>query len=72
VPSFILNIDVPNIDVGVAFYTAAFDLEVGRRFDSHFVELLGAETNLYLLEKLSGTGLALVPSDAFQAAAAER
>ena len=54
-PSFILNIDVPNIDAGVAFYTAAFDLEVGRRFDSRFVELLGAETSLYLLEKQAGT-----------------
>lgn len=54
-PSLILNIDVPNIDAGVAFYTAAFNLDVGRRFDSRFVELLGAETNLYLLEKQAGT-----------------
>jgi lactoylglutathione lyase len=40
---------------GVAFYTAAFGLEVGRRFDGGFVELLGAETRLYLLEKAAGT-----------------
>lgn len=54
-PSFILNIDVPDIKAGVAFYTAAFGLQVGRRFDSGFVELLGAETNLYLLQKQPGT-----------------
>jgi predicted enzyme related to lactoylglutathione lyase len=56
-PSFILNIDVPEIEAAVAFYTAAFDLRVGRRFDSRFVELLGAETNLYLLEKNAGTSI---------------
>jgi lactoylglutathione lyase len=55
VPSFILNIDVPDMAAGVAFYTAAFGLEVGRRFDGGFVELLGAETRLYLLEKAAGT-----------------
>jgi len=54
-PSFILNIDVPDVEAGIAFYTAAFDLEVGRRFDSGFVELLGAETKLYLLLKPAGT-----------------
>jgi lactoylglutathione lyase len=54
-PSLILNIDVPDMEAGVAFYTAAFGLEVGRRFDGGFVELLGAETRLYLLEKAAGT-----------------
>jgi lactoylglutathione lyase len=55
VASFILNVDVPDIEAGVAFYTEAFELRVGRRFDYRFVELLGAETNLYLLEKAPGT-----------------
>ena len=62
-PSFILNIDVPDIEAGVAFYTAAFDLEVGRRFDSHFVELLGAETNIYLLQKRAGTDISPAGGD---------
>lgn len=53
--SFILNIDVPDIERGVAFYTSAFELSVGRRFDDGFVELLGAETRIYLLEKAAGT-----------------
>ena len=53
--SLILNIDVPDIEAGIAFYTAAFELEVGRRFDRAFVELLGAEVKIYLLEKAAGT-----------------
>lgn len=55
--SFILNIDVPDVEKGIAFYTAAFELKVGRRFDSRFVELIGAETNIYLLQKDAGTSI---------------
>lgn len=61
--SFILNIDVPDIEAGVAFYTEAFDLSLGRRFDTSFVELLGAETRIYLLEKAVGTGIDSAASD---------
>ena len=63
-PSFILNIDVPDVEAGIAFYTAAFDLEVGRRFDGGFVELLGAETRLYLLQKQPGTSIGPAGGDA--------
>lgn len=38
-------------------YTAAFNLSVGRRFDRSFVELVGAETKIYLLEKQAGTSI---------------
>ena len=62
--SFILNIDVPDIEVGIAFYTAAFELSVGRRFDSSFVELVGAETKIYLLEKAAGTSIGPSGGDA--------
>jgi predicted enzyme related to lactoylglutathione lyase len=55
--SFILNIDVPDIERGVAFYTSAFELSVGRQFDHYFIELLGAETRIYLLEKAAGTSI---------------
>lgn len=54
-PSFILNIDVPDIEHGISFYTEPFGLQVARRFDRHFVELTGAETRIYLLEKTAGT-----------------
>ena len=39
--TLLLNIDVPDVEAGVRFYTAAFDLKVGRRFGTDFVELLG-------------------------------
>ena len=39
----LLNIDVPDMEQGIAFYTAALGLEVGRRFDSGFVELVGRD-----------------------------
>ena len=55
--SVIFNIDVPDMAAGVAFYSAAFGLKVGRRFDEDFVELLGAETRLYLLRKDAGTSI---------------
>jgi predicted enzyme related to lactoylglutathione lyase len=47
----LLNLDVDDIERAVAFYTAAFELHVGRRFEGGFVELLGAEAPLYLLKK---------------------
>ncbi len=48
---FLLNLDVDDMDRAVAFYTAAFELHVGRRFDNGFIELLGAEAPFYLLKK---------------------
>lgn len=54
-PGLLLNIDVPDIEAGVAFYTAAIGLSVGRRFDKDFVELVGSDAPIYLLRKQSGT-----------------
>jgi predicted enzyme related to lactoylglutathione lyase len=54
-PRVLLNLDVDDIDRAVTFYTQAFELQVGRRFDSGFVELLGAEAPLYLLLKATGS-----------------
>ena len=51
----LLNIDVPDIEAGIAFYTRALGLEVGRRFDADFVELVGRDAPLYLLRKDAGT-----------------
>jgi predicted enzyme related to lactoylglutathione lyase len=53
----LLNIDVPDIERGIAFYTAALGLHLGRRFDGSFVELLGAEVPIYLLEKDAGSSI---------------
>ena len=51
----LLNLDVDDIDRAVAFYTTAFGLRVGRRFEGGFVELLGAEAPIYLLLKAGGS-----------------
>lgn len=53
--SVLINIDVDDIERAVAFYTAAFELRLGRRFDGGFVELLGAEAPFYLLKKPPGS-----------------
>ncbi|HEY3496961.1 MAG TPA: VOC family protein [Polyangiaceae bacterium] len=50
----LINLDVDDIDRAVSFYTQAFGLDVGRRFDDDFVELLGAEAPIYLLRKDAG------------------
>jgi len=54
-PRVLLNLDVDDIERAIQFYTQALELRVGRRFDSGFVELLGAEAPLYLLLKSSGS-----------------
>ena len=51
----LINIDVPDIDAAIAFYTAALGLEPGRRFDEDFAELLGLEVPIYLLRKAAGS-----------------
>lgn len=56
-PRLLLNIDVPDIEAGIAFYTAAWGLEVGRRFDADFVELIGSDAPIYLLGKQAGTAI---------------
>jgi predicted enzyme related to lactoylglutathione lyase len=54
-PRLLINLDVPDIEAAIVFYTSGLGLRVGRRFDAAFVELLGAEVPLYLLSKSSAT-----------------
>ncbi|MFN3724911.1 MAG: VOC family protein [Allosphingosinicella sp.] len=56
-PGLLLNVDVPDIAAGEAFYTAALGLAVGRRFGPDFVELLGSDAPIYLLKKDAGTSI---------------
>lgn len=51
----LVNIDVPDIPRAVEFYTKGLALEVGRRFDDTFIELVGAGAFIYLLEKPVGS-----------------
>jgi catechol 2,3-dioxygenase-like lactoylglutathione lyase family enzyme len=56
-PGLLINIDVPDIAAGEHFYTAALGLMVGRRFGPNFVELLGGDVPIYLLQKDAGSAI---------------
>jgi predicted enzyme related to lactoylglutathione lyase len=51
----LVNIDVPDLERGLAFYLAAFDLHVGRRLGEDAIELLGGGVPVYLLAKAGGS-----------------
>ncbi|HKI98813.1 MAG TPA: VOC family protein [bacterium] len=51
----LVNIDVDDLQRGVAFYTEALGLHVGRRFGAVAVELLGSPAPIYLLAKAPGS-----------------
>jgi catechol 2,3-dioxygenase-like lactoylglutathione lyase family enzyme len=48
-------IDVDDVERGIAFYTRGLGLEVGRRFDDAWVELLGGPVPIDLLGRAAGT-----------------
>lgn len=51
-----INIDVDDLEVGIAFYQAGLGLHLSRRlFDDSVAEMLGASSKIYLLEKNSGS-----------------
>ena len=50
-----INIDVDDLERGIAFYTEAFGLRIGRRLGPEVAELLGGTAPLYLLAKAAGT-----------------
>jgi predicted enzyme related to lactoylglutathione lyase len=51
----LVNIDVPDLDQAIAFYTSAFDLFVSRRFGIDGAELSGWPVRVYLLQKPAGS-----------------
>lgn len=53
--SVLANIDVDDLARASDFYCYALGLRIGRRFGNWGVELLGASTAIYLLEKGAGT-----------------
>src|SRR5689334_18805280 len=62
-PQLLVNLDVPDVERAIDFYTRGLGLRVGRRFDAGFVELLGGDAPIYLLQKDAGS----VPHAAAQA-----
>ncbi len=53
--TLLINIDVPELEPAIAFYTRAFGLKLGRRFGPDFAELNGAQAPIYLLVKTAHT-----------------
>lgn len=54
-PALLINIDVPDVEQGIAFYSAAFGLRLSRRLGRDFAELVGAEAPIYLLKSNAGS-----------------
>ena len=50
-----VNIDVPDLDKALAFYTEGLGLSVGRRLGPGIAELLGASSPVYLLTAPEGS-----------------
>jgi predicted enzyme related to lactoylglutathione lyase len=55
VAGLLVNIDVPDLAAGEAFYTRAFGLRPGRRMGDDFLELVGLDAPIYLLRKTNGS-----------------
>ena len=53
--ALLINIDVPELEPAIAFYTRAFELQVGRRLGPDFAELIGAQAPIYLLKQAEGS-----------------
>lgn len=53
--NLLANIDVDDLEKAIHFYSAAFGLQVGRRFGTAGVEMLGGSAPIYLLAKATGT-----------------
>jgi len=59
----LINIDVDDLARATQFYCQAFDLQVGRRFGTDGIELIGAGAPIYLLAKRAGTRAVPTVSD---------
>jgi predicted enzyme related to lactoylglutathione lyase len=57
----IVNIDVPDLEAAIRFYTAALGLTHTRTLDDDVAELSGAAATIYLLEKSGGTPAVRTP-----------
>lgn len=52
---FLVNLDVDDLELALAFYRDAFGFTMGRRLGDAGVELLGGPAPLYLLAKAAAT-----------------
>ena len=59
ITNLLANVDVDDLGHGIDFYCRAFGLSVGRRLGKAGVELLGAASPIYLLEKPAGSAVSV-------------
>ena len=52
---FLINIDAPDLETAVRFYSEAFGLTLSRRLGSEVAELSGGPAPIYLLQKPEGS-----------------
>ena len=52
--SLLVNIDVPDLEKAIAFYRDGLGLFPGRRLMGNIMEMLGAGSPIYLIEKSTG------------------
>lgn len=60
----LVNIDVPELEPAIAFYTAALELKLNRTMDGDVAELTGASSTIYLLLNPAGS----IPADTLSTA----
>ena len=60
--NIIINIDVPDLDPAIRFYTEALGLSHTRTLDDDTAELRGAAAALYLLRKAPGSAAVKTPA----------
>ncbi len=53
--NLLVNIDVPDMQRAIDFYSSAFDLQLNRQLDDDVAELTGASATIYLLKKDEGS-----------------
>lgn len=53
----LINVDVPDLQQGIAFYTAALGLRLSRVLDDDVAELKGADCDFYLLQNAAGSAV---------------
>ncbi|HYD40233.1 MAG TPA: VOC family protein [Anaeromyxobacter sp.] len=54
-PRLFVNIDVDDVEEAIRFYTGALGLQVGRRLEGGYTELVGAGVPIFLLPAARGS-----------------
>lgn len=59
----LLNIDVPDLEQAIGFYTSALGLTLQRKLDDDLAELTGASSSIYLMQRPTDSDAAETMTD---------